>query len=96
MAVNYIGADGSAISALFKILSPFIWGLVISYLLGPLVRTLENKVFRPLASKLYKKNKRSDGHGFARGMSILFSEINNAGGHSGIDLPHHPAAVQQH
>ena len=61
MALNYI--------------SPFIWGLVISYLLGPLVRTLENKVFRPLASKLYKKNKRSDGHGFARGMSILFSEI---------------------
>ena len=48
---------------------------MISYLLGPLVRTLENKVFRPLASKLYKKNKRSDGHGFARGMSILFSEI---------------------
>ena len=75
MALNYIGAVGSAISALFKILSPFIWGLVISYLLGPLVRTLENKVFRPLASKLYKKNKRSDGHGFARGMSILFSEI---------------------
>ena len=75
MALNYIGAVGSAISALFKILSPFIWGLVISYLLGPLVRTLENKVFHPLASKLYKKNKRSDGHGFARGMSILFSEI---------------------
>ena len=75
MALNYIGAVGSAISALVKILSPFIWGLVISYLLGPLVRTLENKVFRPLASKLYKKNKRSDGHGFARGMSILFSEI---------------------
>ena len=75
MALNYIGAVGSAISALVKILSPFIWGLVISYLLGPLVRTLENKLFRPLASKLYKKNKRSDGHGFARGMSILFSEI---------------------
>ena len=75
MALNYIGAVGSAISALVKILSPFIWGLVISYLLGPLVRTLENKVFHPLASKLYKKNKRSDGHGFARGMSILFSEI---------------------
>ena len=75
MALNYIGAVGSAISTLVKILSPFIWGLVISYLLGPLVRTLENKVFRPLASKLYRRNKRSDGHGFARGMSILFSEI---------------------
>ena len=75
MTLNYIGAVGSAISTLVKILSPFIWGLVISYLLGPLVRTLENKLFHPLASKLYKKNKRSDGHGFARGMSILFSEI---------------------
>ena len=75
MALNYIGAVGSAISTLVKILSPFIWGLVISYLLGPLVRTLENKVFCPLASKLYRRNKRSDGHGFARGMSILFSEI---------------------
>ena len=75
MALNYIGIVGNAIKALVNILSPFIWGLVISYLLGPLVRTLENKLFRPLASKLYKNNKRSDGHGFARGLSILFSEI---------------------
>ena len=58
MALNYIGAVGSAIGALVKILSPFIWGACNkSYLIGPLVRTLENKVFRPLASKLYKKNK---------------------------------------
>ena len=71
MALNYIGAVGSAIGALVKILSPFIWGLVISYLIGPLVRTLENKVFRPLASKLYKKNKRSDGHGNNKVLAVF-------------------------
>lgn len=45
---------GNAIGRLVSILSPFIWGLVISYLLCPLANILERNVFEPL---LIPKNK---------------------------------------
>lgn len=35
MALNYIPMLGRAIGSLLTILSPFVWGLVISYLLNP-------------------------------------------------------------
>lgn len=75
MALNYLPLLGKALSSLLHILSPFIWGLVICYLLAPLMRVLEKQVFLPLAQKLYKKNKRSDGSRFARTMSVLLSEL---------------------
>ena len=75
MALNYIGLVGKALRSLVTILSPFIWGLVISYLLNPLVRTLEKKLFSPLCRRIYAKSKRSNGEGLARGLSVLFSEI---------------------
>ena len=75
MALNYIGLVGKALRSLVTILSPFIWGLVISYLLNPLVRTLEKKLFGPLCRRIYAKSKRSNGEGLARGLSVLFSEI---------------------
>ena len=75
MALNYIDLVGKALSSLVTILSPFIWGLVICYLLNPLVRTLEKKVFGPLCRRIYAKSKRSNGEGLARGLSVLFSVI---------------------
>ena len=75
MALNYIGLVGKALRSLVTILSPFIWGLVISYLLNPLVRTLAKKLFGPLCRRIYAKSKRSNGEGLARGLSVLFSEI---------------------
>ena len=75
MALNYIGLVGKALRSLVTILSPFIWGLVISYLLNPLVRTLEKKLFGPLCRRIYAKSRRSNGEGLARGLSVLFSEI---------------------
>ena len=75
MALNYIDLVGKALSSLVTILSPFIWGLVICYLLNPLVRTLEKKVFGPLCQRIYAKSKRSNGEGLARGLSVLFSVI---------------------
>ena len=75
MALNYIGLVGKALRSLITILSPFIWGLVISYLLNPLVKTLEKKVFGPLSGRIFAKSKRSNGEGLARGLSVLFSEI---------------------
>ena len=75
MALNYIGLLGRAFGALVKILSPFIWGLVISYLLGPLARALQARVFDPITAKLYRKNKRSNGSALSRGLAVFCSEV---------------------
>ena len=69
-AVGNIKVFGSAVSRLVSILAPFIWGLVICYLLSPLMRSVENRLFLPLARKLYRKNKKNDGHRFARDLII--------------------------
>lgn len=75
MALNYLPLLGRALSSLIHILSPFIWGLVICYLLAPLMRVVERQIFLPLSQKLYKKSRRSDGSRFARTMSVLLSEL---------------------
>ena len=75
MALNYIGVVGRAIKALVRILSPFIWGLVITYLLSPLVRTLQNRLFDPLCARLNRGGKRRRGKKLARGLAVFLSEI---------------------
>ena len=45
MALNYMPGVLSAIGSLFSILSPFIWGLAITYILLPLVKSLQRGVF---------------------------------------------------
>lgn len=75
MALNYLPLLRKGLASLLHILSPFIWGLVISYLLSPFMRLVERKLFKPLGKKLYKKSKRSDGSRFARSMSVLLSEL---------------------
>ena len=74
-AVGNITVFGGAISRLVSILAPFIWGLVICYLLSPLMRSVEGRLFLPLARKLYRKNKKNDGHRFARILTVIFCEI---------------------
>ena len=75
MALNYIGVVGKALNSLVRILSPFIWGLVLTYLLHPLVRTLENNIFRPLLARLFARSKRHTGRRIARAVSVLLSEL---------------------
>ena len=75
MALNYLPLLRQGLASLLHILSPFIWGLVICYLLSPFMRLVEKKLFKPLAAKLYKNSKRSDGSRFARSMSVLLSEL---------------------
>ena len=74
-AVRNISVFGDFFRKLVTILAPFIWGLVICYLLSPLMRFLEERVFLPLGKRLYRKNKKGGAAKFARVMSILFSEI---------------------
>ena len=75
MALEKFSVLASAVAKLFNILSPFIWGLAITYLLTPLMRRLQKNVFGPFAARLYRKNSKSDGSKLARGLSVLTAEI---------------------
>lgn len=75
LALNYVQVLGSGLSRIVSILSPFIWGLVLSYLLHPLMRGLEKHFFLPLATRLYKGKREAKAAGFARALSVLVSEI---------------------
>lgn len=55
MVFSNLTMINTSLSTLIGILSPFLWGLVITYLLSPLMRRLEKRVFLPLCGKLMKK-----------------------------------------
>lgn len=61
------------ISTLFTILMPFIYGLAIAYLMNPVVKFFENKVFIKLIRKFSKKKK--DRKRLARVLSLCTSTI---------------------
>ena len=63
------------LSTIGKILAPFIWGFVITYLIAPLMKLLERKIFGPLSARLYRKSKKSDGSKLARALSVTFSVL---------------------
>lgn len=75
MALTYIPVIGEALGKFFRILSPFIWGLVLTYLLAPLMKKLEKQVFLPLTRRMFKKNRKHSGEKLARALSVLVSEI---------------------
>ena len=74
MALNYLDMVKQGVTSLFRILGPFIWGLVIVYLLLPLVRFLQRKAFGPICAKIFVK-KPAKGESFARGLAVVFAEI---------------------
>ncbi len=74
MALNYMPVLKQGLRKLANILNPFIWGLVFTYLLTPLMRTLERSCFGPLGRKLYKKNP-DQARRFGRAFSVLVSII---------------------
>lgn len=75
MALNYISLVGQGLKTLLNILSPFLWGLVITYLMLPCMSALERGVFAPLCARLYKSNVKTDGRKLARALSVLITEI---------------------
>ena len=75
MALRFLPDLRRALGKLLKVLSPFIWGFVITYLIAPLMKLLERSVFGPLCRKLFAKNKKNDGRKLARALSILVSEL---------------------
>ena len=69
MVLHYLPTLGGALARLVRILSPFIWGLVIAYLLTPLVRALEKNVFGGLGKKKDGRSK------LARTLSVVIAEL---------------------
>ncbi|MBQ6272644.1 MAG: AI-2E family transporter [Oscillospiraceae bacterium] len=65
----------ATLSGIGKILSPFIWGFVITYLIAPLMKLLERRVFGPLSARLFRKSKTKDGRKLARALSVTFSVL---------------------
>ena len=74
MALNYLDLLKSALASLIRVLSPFIWGLVIAYLLSPLVKLLQKKAFGPLFEKIFAKRPEK-GSKAARILADVFAEI---------------------
>lgn len=74
MALSFLPALGGALKTLFGIMSPFVWGLAICYLISPLLNAVETKLFRPLAARLYRKSRTNKGEGLARALSVLAAE----------------------
>ncbi|MEG0876014.1 MAG: AI-2E family transporter [Oscillospiraceae bacterium] len=60
----------TSFSALLSILSPIIGGMVLAYLLTPLVKPFQAKLFNPLGEKIFKTN-RKKAHSFGRGVAIF-------------------------
>ena len=60
MALNYLPGMTKALGKLLGIFSPFIWGLVLAYLLTPLMRWLDRAVFQPLFRRLFRGSKMVD------------------------------------
>ena len=74
MALAYLPVIGTALKSLARILSPFIWGLIITYLLAPLYKGLYQGFFLPLTEKLSGKKKKGSPK-LAKGLSVLLSII---------------------
>lgn len=77
MLLTRITGISAALKSLMTILSPFVWGLVIAYLMCPLMNILENNVFTPAAAKLYKNKEAKLGSRkkLARGLSVLVTML---------------------
>jgi predicted PurR-regulated permease PerM len=76
MLLRYVGTLKTGLDSLMNILSPFIWGLVIAYLLAPLLDFYQRKLFTPLMHRWGVK--KTDGEGEpkgARALSVTLAEI---------------------
>ena len=65
-----------AIGSFLRILSPFIWGLIIAYVLSPIMSFFEKKVFVPLIERMYRKHPKVKSRPkLARALAVIFSVI---------------------
>ena len=55
--VNHLSWLGATLKSFGRIISPFVWGLVIAYLLYPLMRIYYKGIFLPLWKLLLKRSR---------------------------------------
>ena len=72
LLVSNLGRVRSAFQTIGGILSPFIWGLVIAYLLFPLMRIYSRCLFLPLCNRLLRRHPKKEEKipKLARGLSV--------------------------
>ena len=77
MLVSNLSWLRDAFRRLGTILSPFVWGLVIAYLLYPLMRIYQRWIFLPLGRLLFKKNPKADtkAQNFSRGFAVFLAIV---------------------
>lgn len=76
MLLHYVGSVMSFIRGIIRILSPFIWGAIIAYILAPSIDRNEKKIFKPLLARLdAKKHPMLLRMLKPRGLSIAMAEI---------------------
>ena len=77
MLVSNLTWLGKTLRKLGSILSPFVWGLVIAYLLYPLMQIYQRGLFTPLGKLLWKKSPRAERAvpKFSRGLAVFLSII---------------------
>ena len=77
MLLNHLAWFRNALSEFGKILSPFVWGVVIAYLLYPLMKIYQRGLFTPLGKWIFQKSSRAEQrvHKFSRGLSVLLAVI---------------------
>lgn len=74
--IDELGSFFKAIGSFLRILSPFIWGLIISYLIMPAMLFYERKLFSPLLERSRKKHpKRKVRPKAARVLAVILAEI---------------------
>ena len=61
---------GEILSVIGKSLRPITYGLILAYLLNPLLNLVENSLIMPLSKRIFKKNRK-----LAKGISRAFSII---------------------
>ncbi len=74
MALNYIEILNGWLGTLMRAVSPFIWGLVISYLLHTMVNFLHKRILRPVLNRVFRKNPRRADR-TARYIAVAVSEL---------------------
>ena len=62
------------IRTILTIMMPFIYGLVIAYVMNPVVKFFDNKVYSKLVKKIVK-NKEKDYHKLVRVLSLITSSL---------------------
>ncbi len=75
MMLSNITVIRSALDTLIGILSPFVWGLVIAYLICPLMNIMQLNIFEPIAAVLFKNASEKKIRKFARTVSVFLSVI---------------------